>query len=178
MKQIHQKPVSRERVEELLDCYGASSNAWPEQERQAALSRINSDPALQQYRDEVAQLDRLIEADREMAKRKVDTQPLDALAQKILSALPEQATGQVKTKLAAQRHRPWFGAIAASILVAAIAVAVLMNTQHTATTPIKQAASSEFDQYANWEVFGDEMPADDTDPVIFPLIALVEPDLL
>ena len=178
MKQIHQKPVSRERVEELLDCYGASSNAWPEQERQAALSRINSDPALQQYRDEVAQLDRLIEADREITKRKVDTQPLDALAQKILSALPEQATGQAKTKPAAQRHRPWFGAIAASILVAAIAVTVLMNTQHTATTPIKQAASSEFDQYANWEVFGDEMPADDTDPVIFPLIALVEPDLL
>jgi hypothetical protein len=72
--------MKRERVEVLLDSYGARPEAWPAGEREEALALIAGDGELREALREATRLDRLLDADEVV---------LPDLSRRILPALPE-----------------------------------------------------------------------------------------
>lgn len=54
--------ITEDRVRALIDAYGADPDRWPEGERDAALTRIASDPTLRSILDDARALDTLLDA--------------------------------------------------------------------------------------------------------------------
>ena len=54
------KLISPERVEQLLECYGADPNSWPDDERATASALILHSDRLKQLQKEAEQLDKLL----------------------------------------------------------------------------------------------------------------------
>lgn len=54
--------MNRERLEQLIDAYGASPHRWPESERAAALRLLDQAPDLERMRQAAAGLDHALDA--------------------------------------------------------------------------------------------------------------------
>ena len=79
------KLVSIERAMEIMDCYGADTQAWPEDERIATLSLIKASAQLQQHQEQARRLDNFLEK-----TKPVTTVENSELAARIIAQLPQQ----------------------------------------------------------------------------------------
>ncbi len=134
--------ITRERMEEILSCYGGAPRAWPEEEREAALALLAASRELERHRQEAVRLDRAIGVLDEGARASAAAERVPALARRILSRLPAQEpAGAVdgappgpapgRRRLPALRPRAgwrgwtWPGLALAGAVAATLAIAVL-----------------------------------------------------
>jgi|GEM_PF-2107984 len=82
------KLVNEQRVIELLDCYGADADNWPQEERSSASALIKNSLDLQKRQHEARQLDELMGVTD--CRKSLDARPDAAAVARIVSALPEQ----------------------------------------------------------------------------------------
>jgi hypothetical protein len=102
--------ITQERLEQLLDAYGAAPERWPSAERAAAEHLIARSPAARACWDEAAALDRALDA-------LPAEQPDPRLAARVLAAAPR---GRRPT-----RARAWRRVLVAAVPLAAAAALTL-----------------------------------------------------
>lgn len=106
-----------ERLERLLDAYGASPERWPVEERQAALALLDRSAEARARRDLAAQLDALLDA-------APAPEPSRDLVARILAAAPGVPTRIGGDAAGLRRARLWPYVAAAAPLAAAAALAL------------------------------------------------------
>ena len=143
-----QNTISVERVTDLIEAYGSNTQCWPEQERQAAIARLESSVPLQKLMQDAKQLDEALLAVHVEA-------PVDeALLANIVDQLPEQP---VVTK--SERYQ-WAAAMAAVFVGVAIMFTVMSDSE--LAPPPEQLALQDMDYWLWQEVTG-QVSADDTE---------------
>lgn len=198
MSKVTTKLITATRLRQLLDCYGADSTSWPEDERQAALSLLRGYPELTNYREQIHALDRLLKQLKAQEDNVLDQQAVQTLQQRIMHNLPEQTLpasnnhthdhttdNQVNSsRQSSHRSRMWMGSIAASLFIVSLSVGVIyqhvapeqetgnMQTNHIAGNDLGDV----FTQWA-WEDITGETLATATDSEPATLLALVELEL-
>lgn len=196
------KLVNEQRVNTILECYGADADSWPEEERAATIALINSSPELQQRQRESQQLDELLGV--HQARESLEARADAATVASIINALPEQAAENTinlrdhvassKAKKVAKHINLWWtygGIAAAAVVMLAISVIIQQPSQPLRTaSPVRTAALSgdvsqqEMDQWLWQEATGlnEELSAElaqeeaDLPPITF--MAMVELDML
>ena len=147
--------VTPQRVKELLDCYGGSPEAWPEEERSAALASLDGSSELQARREEARLLDQAMNFPASMTAAAPE-QTAD-LAARILDHLPAQDAPRQQTP---RRDRPvvsrlalfdriWgWPAVALGAAAAAALVITLLSPQPV-TAPHRPlgTAANDFDDW-------------------------------
>lgn len=164
------KLVNHQRVIELLECYGGSADAWPEEERAAASALIKGTADLQQRQRDAQQLDEAMGVD--AAHASFTARPDPATVANIIAALPEQAADttsrlsdyreqQANKKHSTKRNMGWwtYGAAAAAVMVLAIGIFLKQPSQPlkpSTNPPLVTAAVSqqELDQWMWQEATG------------------------
>jgi len=169
------KLISPERVIELLDCYGADPDAWPDDERITALALIQHSSQLKDLQNEARALDNfLCEGD---AKHRAD-EPVDM---QLLSRITANLPPQEKTGKSLHRGRKpslfdvgnWTGMVAATIAVFVITVSIV--ELHPSSTTAKQSGASQAElDYWMWQQVTGEADNEDEDPLT--MMALFLPD--
>lgn len=148
MSENTQQQISIERVAELIEAYGSNTQCWPEQERVAAIARLESSNQLQQLRQEAEQLDIMLLTGR------VD-EPLDEeLLARIVDNLPGQPAVRRVTAGKSAWWYNWPAAMAASIAAVAV-LFVALNTTQSVTPPV-QLALQDMD-YFFWQDVTDQV---------------------
>jgi len=161
------KLINQERVERLLECYGANPKSWPDDERATALALIQHSDHLKQLQSKAAQLDQLLVED------PITTDVADsALLDRIVSVLPAQ--DQVKRRNWWSKHSNlgkssvansgWIGMIAASVAVFAITFSIV--ELHSSRTPRQQnvLTQQQLDNWM-WSQIGGDTDSDDDEPL-------------
>ncbi len=144
------KSVSIDRVHQLIECYGARVDSWPEDEKAPAKTLLQASAELQQCRSEAARLDNIIELDGLdgpgiSSQLRGDSRYIE----KIISQLPVQEEG---------RHRRnnihWFDSLwnkprlmAASVAAMLVAVFILQSKPIVDPQPDTSFLQSELDQW-------------------------------
>jgi hypothetical protein len=105
--------MTHERLQEILDAYGANPERWPAEERAAAAALLARTPAL---REEAARLDVLL--DRVPVER-----PSDGLVERVLA----DAARTPRRVRPVSRVRPWRAAAAVASLAAAAGLVVWLR---------------------------------------------------
>ncbi len=95
------EPISRERLRELLDAYGADPARWPEHERDAARRAIDASAQARQWFDDA------LAADAELALPEVPA-PSVALRAAILASAPGRDAASTPAS-------PWWRELAAAL---------------------------------------------------------------
>jgi hypothetical protein len=151
------KLINEQRVIELLECYGADAQNWPEEERAAASALISSSADLQQRQREAEQLDELMGMPE--VRESLDARPDSATVANIINALPEQPVdntvdidgyrAQKAKKNSAKQPNSWwtYGAVAAAAVVF-LAVGIIVqqpsqSLQPSGIQPMRTAAASQ-----------------------------------
>jgi hypothetical protein len=173
------KLISPERVSELLDCYGADPEAWPDDERATALALIQNSTQLKNLQTEARQLDRYLTAGDIMQRA---GKPVDMkLVSRITAHLPVQdKPGQnlMRNNRAALKRSlfdfsSWTGMIAASIAVFAISVSIMELQSSSGARQQSDVSQAELD-YWMWQQVTGEVESDDEEPLT--MMVLFEPD--
>jgi len=120
------KLINEARVKELLDCYGADAEGWPQEERASAVTLIKHSADLRRYQQEAKRLDDAMQIPQE--KQNLDSRPGSDLVTSIINALPEQDRGNAvklsdhfRTKQAtAPKWWSYTALAAAAVLVLAV----------------------------------------------------------
>ena len=89
-------PWTLDRLERLLDQYGAMPAHWPVADRDPARDLIGRDPAARAMADAAAQLDRLLTADQEATAHEPMALP-EGLRSRILAAAPTPPSKRRRT---------------------------------------------------------------------------------
>jgi hypothetical protein len=187
------KVVTHQRVKELLDCYGGSSQAWPEQERAAAWALLESSTELQRLREEALLLDQALNLPRRAGMATTTAATAD-LARKILGQLPE--AGLTRQPNQTDRHisRPdqhralswatllnwsWVWAGVAVGAAAAVALVItLLPPQPVIDRQVRvTTAANDFEDWV-WEEVLDQTPEDPISRSDSDLVTLLEPELV
>jgi hypothetical protein len=170
------KLISPERVVELLDCYGADPEAWPDDERITALALIHHSSQLKKLQNEARVLDNFLcgSGATHRADEPVDMQ----LVSRITANLPPQ---EKASRQSLQRGRKsslfdvgsWTGMVAATIAVFVITVSIV--ELHPSSTTAKQSDVSQAElDYWMWQQVTGEADNEDEDPLT--MMALFLPD--
>lgn len=185
--------VTHQRVKELLDCYGGSPQAWPEQERAAAWALLKSSTELQRLREEALSLDQALDLPRR-ARGATTTEATADLAKKILGQLP--GPGLARQPNQTDRHisrpdqprafsrvtllnRSWVWAGVAVCGVAAVALTItLLSPQPVIERQIRVTiAANDFEDWV-WEEVLDQTPEDPIGRSDSDLVTYLEPELV
>jgi hypothetical protein len=185
------KLVTPQRVEQLLDCYGGSPQAWPEEERAAALALLESSTELQRLRKEALILDRAMNLTEAAAPT---AEPTADLAQKILGQLPAQDSAHQPNHVG--RHKPgqdqrrpysritlfnriWVWPGVAVCGAAAVALAIALWSPQPVIEPKYRltTAANDFDDWV-WEEVLDQTPEYPISPWDSGLVTLLDPELV
>jgi len=138
--------LAMERLQRLLDAYGAAPERWPDAEREATQRLIMQSEAARARWEEAADVDRLLDG------LPADS-PSPSLTARILAAAP------------CRRPRAWRRAVAAAVPLAAAAAAIFWLVKARAPAPqMAKAPSVAVGEYASptdvlLESFGLEMYA-------------------
>jgi hypothetical protein len=173
------KLISRERVMELLDCYGADPQAWPEDERTTALALIQHSTELKNLQKEARKLDRFLVGDN---MQPAFAGPADKqLVSRIVSSLPAQIAGGQNVRQ--QRDKPgrrplfdfsnWIGMVAASVAVFVITVSIMELNPTSVSQPQNGISQAELD-YWMWQQVTGEVENEDEEPLT--MMALFGPE--
>ncbi len=185
------KLVTPQRVKQLLDCYGGSPQAWPEEERAAALALLESSTELQRLQKEALILDQAMNLTEAAAPT---AEPTADLAQKILGQLPAQDSAHQPNHVG--RHKPgrdqrrpysritlfnriWVWPGVAVCGAAAVALAIALWSPQPVIEPKYRltTAANDFDDWV-WEEVLDEPQLDRADRWDNDLTLLLEPGLV
>ncbi len=121
------------RLDELLECYGARPERWPDAERAAALALLLASRDARSRRDAAAALDAVLE-------RAPAIEPSAGLAARILAGAPRTA------RMEAPRH--WRVPVAAALgLAAAASLAVWLVRRVEVPRALDPAAVAQLDDY-------------------------------
>lgn len=171
MNNPRNKPVTQDRIKQLLECYGSAPAAWPEDERRAALNLLQGSPELKTLREQVRALDDLLTEYRESDNSALDSQRVQSLQQRMMDHLPDQVPAADNhghgdsTSSRPHRLRFWMGGIAASALIASLALNVIDQTHSPDTRQTADIAGDEFTQWAWEEITGESLEAEsENDP--------------
>lgn len=192
MRNTMTKLVTPTRFRQLLDCYGTSPSAWPEDERKAALTLLKTSSELQTMCDQAQSLDRLLAQHQAQDSSAQDAKAVQSLEQRIMHELPEQ-DGIQNQAIAVSVHRPhrsriWIGSLAASLFIASLSFGVihqLFGPGHSTATSIVQPqipdqqnnlAGNDFDKWAWEDITGESLTTEiDNGPAT--MLALVDMEL-
>ena len=162
------KLISPERVKTILDCYGSNPDAWPEDEKVAALSLIQHSSELRELQQEAVKLDGFLsEAVNEL---NLDGGDSNTILGKIVNSLPEQAGVQhpqfvnrdTGGKNSLFDWNKTLGTIAASVAVVAISLSIF-NITPDSVKPVSSVAASQV-ELDNWmweQVVGESVDESD-----------------
>lgn len=173
------KLISPERVREILDCYGADPESWPDDERTTALALIQNSTQLKNLQTEARQLDRYLTGGDIMQRA---GKPVDMnLVSRITANLPAQdKPGQsvVQNNRAALKRSlfdfsSWTGMIAASIAVFAITVSIMELQSSSGARQQSDVSQAELD-YWMWQQVTGEVENEDEEPLT--MMVLFEPE--
>lgn len=171
--------VNPRRVRVLLECYGADPAAWPAEERHAAKILLERDPELQRLRDQALHVDAVIQ--NYHARHRIHASEISALADSIMQSLPSR-TEAVARPVRTPRSPAWLTGIAASLMLIGLVFIFPRSgpVQEGTSPPITQSAdtSGVFAAWAWEDVTGEVMENDVSESDIFPLYALVAPELI
>lgn len=147
--------MSIERVADLIEAYGSNTRCWPEQERAAAIARLESSSQLQQLIHDAEQLDAVLLAG-------YVEEPLDeALLARIVDNLPAQpVTTRLSVKPAWMRN--WPAAMAAAITGIAIMLVVMNGPEQK--LQYEQLALQDLD-YWLWQDVTDQVSFDNNEEI-------------
>jgi len=170
------KLISPERVVELLDCYGADPEAWPDDERITALALIQHSSQLKDLQSEARELDNFLCGGdaRRSANESVDMR----LVSRITANLPAQEKTSQKSLHRGRKSSlfdfgSWTGMVAATIAVFVITVSIV--ELHPSSTGEKQSGASQAElDYWMWQQVTGEADNEDEDPLT--MMALFVPD--
>ena len=124
-------PLTMERLQQLLDAYGAAPERWPHAERAAAERLVAQSDAARARWEEAAEVDRLLDA------LPADS-PSPALTARVLAAAPRR------------RPRPWQRVVAATVpLAAAAAVVLWLATTHESARNVAEAPAVVVGEYTS-----------------------------
>ncbi len=187
------KVVTHQRVKELLNCYGGSSQAWPQQERAAAWALLENSTELQRLREEALLLDQALNLP-QSARMATTTEPTADLARKILGRLSEP--GLARQPNQTDRHirqshqhrafsrvtllnRSWVWAGVAVCGAAAVALVItLLLPQPVIERQVRlTTAANDFEDWV-WEEVLDQTPEDPISQSDSDLVTLLEPELV
>lgn len=178
--------LTEQRVQELIDAWGADSARWPEQEREAALCLVASSPHLQARLDEAAALDRMLGRAGQTTR---ESSHLEQLSARIMENLPPQQTLKGGDN-AGSGMMAWLQSLMggsmrglaafASVLVLVFATLLVVDYNDFTDNRVT-VTSSEFDRWA-WEQATGEVVngSDSVDNMVVmlaPEIALQDNDL-
>jgi hypothetical protein len=205
MNNTTSKLVTPTRFRQILDCYGSTPSAWPQDERQAALSLLKASPELQTLHDQAQTLDKLLIQQQKQESYTIDDSAMQALQQRIMRELPEQEvtdnridinrqSGRRDHSKPSSTHRShrshlWMGSLAASLFIVSLSVGVihqLLGPGHTIVPPTDRqhvtnqqnnvTAYSDFDKWAWEDITGESLP-NNTDNGPANMLALVDMEL-
>jgi hypothetical protein len=177
------KLISPERVVELLDCYGANPEAWPDDERATALALIQHSTELQNLQRQAAQLDKLL------VGGGMQPNPQEAADPKLVSRIVGNLPAQAKARKYGQRRdgcantrRPlvdfsgWTSMVAASIAVLAITLSIMeFDSLSTNLQPQSSVSQPELEYWMWRQVTGEtEIDTDDDEEEPMTLMALID----
>ena len=166
------KPITKERVETLIDCYGGSPMTWPENERAAAQELLAHTPSLQRKCELAKRLDEVLTQHRATISDHANTNALNKLQTHILRQLDEQ---DVSGTGAPRRFQAWMG-MAAGITVIALAAVLYLSLPLSLSPDRPTDAANSFDHWAWSESLdqpGNGQPDEDVG-----VVALLMPELL
>ena len=180
------KLVTQTRIKELLECYGSSSSAWPENERRAAENMLEGSPDLNALRDDIQPLDNALMEYADWENNHIDQNSMQSLQHRIMSQLPDQqfseSNADLNDKPTARPHhfRLWTGSIAASIFIASLSfgfITQIYSPEHNSLNPASaDTAEDTFAQWAWEDITGESVETEsENDPTT--LYALVELEL-
>ena len=154
------KLVSIERAEQLIDCYGANTQAWPEDERVAATSLIQASSELQQQLQNAQQLDDSLNS------KDLISSDNAALAKRILKQLPDQTT--TKFTSTTHNHAVWkkTGMIAAGFMLLIVSFFTIQSPNQ-ALNPTPVVAQNELDQWLWDEISNNNTETEDDEDLSF-----------
>ncbi|WP_455365765.1 hypothetical protein [Kaarinaea lacus] len=173
------KLITPERVMELLDCYGADPESWPDDERTTALALIQNSTQLKNLQNEARELDHFL-AGGEMKQDAVE--PVDMkLVSRITANLPAQdkpvkrITQDSRRAVKRSLFDPgsWTGMIAASLAVFAITVSIMELQSTPGSRPQSSVSQAELD-YWMWQQVTGETENEDEEPLT--MMVLFEPE--
>lgn len=157
------KLVNTERVIELLECYGADTDNWPEDERAAANTLIRNSVELRQLQQQTRQLDDVMSTPgvRQAIEERADARVVAA----VIDKLPAQ---EAANTISMDKHRKQrdesrarllnFYSLAAAFAMAFIAVTFVIQKPASVSSPqaiqAVDVAQSDLDQWMWREVFG------------------------
>ncbi len=177
------KLITPERVVELLDCYGANPEAWPDDERAAALALIQHSTELQNLQREAGQLDWLL------ISGGMQQNPREPADVQLISRIVNNLPAQVKSGKYSGRHegvsktrRPlidfggWTGMVAASIAVFVITLSIMeFHSPSPSSQPQSSVSQPELDYWMWRQVTGEtETDAEDDEEEPMTLMALID----
>jgi len=126
------RPVTLERLGELLDAYGAAAERWPDTEREAARRLIAQSAAARARWEEAADLDRLLDAVPAEA-------PSSSLAARVIAAAPRRRPARLWRRVL----------VAAVPLAAAAAVMLWLAREHQPARQMANVPSMEIGEYTS-----------------------------
>lgn len=186
------KLITAQRVYELLDCYGANANRWPEDERAAALVMIQNKPDLNSKFQDAHVLDVAMGLEKEPNIRE---QTVDqVVVGRIVNHLPEQLPADVTFIHLSKKFNTiknyWFhfGAAAAVVAVSISSFLFIQQRDVQQQTSISATAThleknqnaylvitgaqSELDRWIWQEIYGEESNDPDEPETMMSLIEL------
>ncbi len=159
------KSVSIDRVHQLIECYGASVDSWPEEEKISAQTLLQTSVELQQCHSEAARLDHIIELDGPEITNQLRGDSGDSYVEKIIDQLPVQEDGQHSSN-----NIHWFDSLwnkhrlmAASVVAMLVVVFILQSKPIVNPQSDISLLQSELDQWMWEEVTGLSLSQNDVE---------------
>lgn len=169
------KLIQAERVKTLLASYGAEVQAWPADERSAALTLIHHSPELQALWQEARELDSLLQSNQ--GEPVANPAQVSRLAAHIVEQLPAQECPRptVTETHKPQRRKRWPLAAAAAVMFMAVGVVVQLKSP-LPPSQNQPLAAAEYEQWLWQDITGEDINSDDntTENGELTFLALVE----
>jgi hypothetical protein len=145
------KLINEERVMQLLDCYGADAQCWPEEERAAALTLIKHSVELQRYHQQARELDDMMQV--HPVRQELGVRPSRELVASIVDGFPDQPqnntvqlTDHLKAKKAAVAPRWWKYSAVAAAAVLVLALTLIIEQPEQVSQPVQPLAAADASQ--------------------------------
>lgn len=158
MKHNDSKQIDDRRVAQLIECYGAALDSWPQEYRQAAKELIQGSDELRQLLQEAQQLDDALLITADYSLTRVSADPADVAS--VIDKLPEQQLPQParpKEKNKAIGFGSWFdglwikgGMVAAGLAILVTSTVLLQPQSPTSPVHVAVLTQQELDQWM-WE---------------------------
>jgi len=170
------KLISPERVEQLLECYGADPKSWPDDERATASALILHSDHLKQLQKEAEHLDKLlVQADVAVltdSSANLSDAANVALVERIIKNLPAQGKAARQslrdssnsTRKSVCSTSNWLSMAAASIAVIVVTFSIVELSSLHSHKPQNVHTQQELDNWM-WTQIGNDVDNDEDEPL-------------